>query len=167
MAWDVNFWLFRDQPNRVPSGISDRGRHFIFLSSSFATSRPIRRNWPSGAAACRGSTSHADDQRRKKMARLHTHRLIGFPENRCWSGANSGLTAVMTATCHDYDVVKRAMIHGWIFAYGAIRLVAPDDGSAAVTNGTFTRCSLKNHVCSSFVRSTSLTARSFVPSSPS
>src|SRR5947209_908601 len=87
--------------------MSDRGRHFILLNSSFATRRPIRRHWLSGAAACRGFISHVDDQRRQTMVRLHMHRLTGFPENRRSSGANSGLTAVMTATvCHDYDAVK-------------------------------------------------------------
>src|SRR5205807_9115351 len=41
------------------------------------------------------------------------------------------------------------------------------DGSSALTSGMSTRCSLKNQTCSSFVRSTSLTTRSLVPSSPS
>jgi hypothetical protein len=40
-------------------------------------------------------------------------------------------------------------------------------GSSACTSGASTRCSLRNHTCNSFARSTSLTTRSFVPASPS
>src|ERR1700688_4028926 len=37
---------------------------------------------------------------------------------------------------------------------------------SACTTGTSTRCSARNHTCSSFERITLLTSRSFVPSSP-
>lgn len=43
---------------------------------------------------------------------------------------------------------------------------APSYFTASV-KGMFTRCSLRNHVWSSLVRSTWLTSRSLVPSSPS
>jgi len=49
------------------------------------------------------------------------------------------------------------------FAYEAVAAVAR---SFAFTKGTSTRCSLKNQICNSLVRITSLTTRSLVPSSP-
>src|SRR5262249_60470133 len=39
-------------------------------------------------------------------------------------------------------------------------------GQSSRTSGTSTRCSERNQTCNSFVRITSLTSRSFVPSSP-
>lgn len=45
-------------------------------------------------------------------------------------------------------------------------LYAAASGSSAITKGTLTRCSLRNHTCNSLLRSTSLTTRSLVPSSP-
>src|SRR6266446_1025086 len=43
----------------------------------------------------------------------------------------------------------------------------PSARSFASTKGTSTRCSLRNQICNSLVRITSLTTRSLVPSSPS
>ena len=58
--------------------------------------------------------------------------------------------------------------HGARVSLPANRSVYADSRiDSASTSGAFTRCSLRNQTCSSFVRSTSLTTRSLVPSSPS
>src|SRR5580704_122912 len=120
---------------------------------------------------------HADNQSQQLMPAMNAA-LNQFLDRRRSSRRRLTLADVVSATdCHAHDIMNntascrrtgdhRALSTGWpIYKWGESPPSESTDESI-LTNGTFTRCSLKNQVCSSLVRSTSLTARSFVPSSP-
>ncbi len=79
-----------------------------------------------------------------------------------------GQVCTLSSHIRDGGIVPGCSLLGnWYRCYARLWDESRRTSSFASTKGTFTKCSLKNQVCSSLVRKISLTAKSLVPSSPS